>query len=173
MLPLATQGAVSQEYVFQAEQSLREAERQVTQSQLEEITNTREQIFQFNQAMRELKASIIHNQGELTSALREVQRLEAELIQKQAEGKRIQLEAEQKIKQLEFELAQIESKIANTQNLLSAAQAKLKQKSLKAPVDGIVLSLNIDNSGKVVQAGETIIEIAPHGTPTDPFCVST
>ncbi|MGK7935784.1 MAG: HlyD family efflux transporter periplasmic adaptor subunit [Xenococcaceae cyanobacterium] len=165
LLPLAEQGAVSKEYVFQAEQSLREAERQITQSQLQEITNTREQIFQSNQAIRELKASIIHNQGELTSALREVQRLEAELLQKQAEGKRIQLEAEQKIKQLEFELAQIGSKIADTHNLLSAAQARLKQKSLKAPVDGTILSLNIDNSGKVVQAGETIVEIAPHGAP--------
>ncbi len=165
LLPLAEQGAVSQEYVFQAEQSLREAERQIIQSQLEEITNISEQIFQSHQAMRELEARITHNQGELSSALREVQKLEAELIQQQGEGKRIQLEAQQKIKQLEFEVAQIESKIADTQNLLSAAEAKLEQKYLKAPIDGIILSLNINNSGKVVQAGETVIEIAPHEVP--------
>ena len=165
LIPLGQQGAVSQEYIFQAEQSLREAERQITQSQLQEITNTREQIFQSNQAMRELQARITNNQGELASMLREVERLKAELIKKQADGKRIQLETQQKIKQLEFELAQIESKIVDTQNLLSGARAKLKQKSLKAPVDGIVLSLNIDNSGKVVQAGETVIEIAPDEAP--------
>ena len=163
--PLVKKGAVSQEYVFQAEQSLRDIERQITQGKLQEITNFREQVFQSNQSIRELQANITRSQGELASAIREVQRLEAELIQKQAEGKRIQLEIQQKIKQLEFELAQIESKIADTQNLLSAAEAKLQQKSLKAPVDGIILSLNIDNSGKVVQAGETIIEIAPQETP--------
>ncbi len=165
LLPLVKKGAVSQEYVFQAEQSLRDVERQITQSKLQEITNFREQVFQSNQSIRELQANITRSQGELASAIREVQRLEAELIQKQAEGKRIQLETQQKIKQLEFELAQIESKIADTQNLLSAAQAKLQQKSLKAPVDGIILSLNIDNSGKVVQAGETIVEIAPQDAP--------
>ena len=163
--PLAQQGAVSQEYFFQAEQSLREAERQITQSQLQEITNAREHIFQSNQAMRELQSRITYNRGELASALREIQRLEAEFIRKKSEGQRIQLEAEQRIKQLELESAQIAMKIADTENLLAAAQAKLQQKFLKAPVDGVVLSLNIDNSGKVVQAGETIIEIAPQGVP--------
>ena len=163
--PLAQQGAISQEYVFQVEQSLRETERQITQSQIQEIANTREQVFQSHQAMRELQARIIQNQGELASAFKEVKKLEVELIQKLAEGKRIQLETQQKIKQIEFELAQINSKIGDTQNLLSAARAKVRQKFLKAPVDGTVLALNLDNSGKVVQAGETVIEIAPEGVP--------
>lgn len=165
LLPLAKQGAISQEYIFQVEQSLREAERQITQSQIQEIASTREQIFRSHQAMRELQARVIHTQGELASGLQEVKKLEIELIQKQAEGKRIQLETQQKIEQLEFEVAQIKSKIADTQNLLSTAQAKLQRKSLTAPVDGTVLSLNLDNSGKVVQAGETVIEIAPDGVP--------
>ena len=165
LIPLARQGAISQEYVFQVEQSLRETERQITQSQIQEITTTREQIFQSHQAMGELQTRIINNQGELASALKEVKKLEIELMQKLAEGKRLQLETQQKIKQLEFELAQIKSKIAETQNLLSSAMAKLQQKSLKAPVDGVITSLNLDNSGKVVQAGETIIEIAPEGVP--------
>ena len=165
LLPLAEQGAVSQEYIFQAEQSLREVERLIIQSQLQEIANTREQIFQSNQAKRDLEARITNNQGELASALIEFERLEAGLIQAQAEGKRIQLEAEQKVGQLELEFAQIENKIANTRNLLSVAQTKLQQKFLTAPIDGVILSLNIDHSGKVVQAGETIIEIAPNDAP--------
>ncbi|MDJ0647900.1 MAG: HlyD family efflux transporter periplasmic adaptor subunit [Xenococcaceae cyanobacterium MO_188.B19] len=165
LLPLAQQGAISQEHIFQAEQSLREVERLITQSQLQEIANIREQNFQSNLARRELEARMTHNQGELASALIELERLEAELTQTQAEGKRIQLETEQKIKQLEFEITRIQNEIADTKNLLSTAQVKLEQKFLKAPVDGIVLSLNIDNSGKVVQPGETIIEIAPEDAP--------
>ncbi len=163
--PLAQQGAVSQEYLFQAEQSLREAQRQMTQSQLQEITNIDEQIFQSERAMSELQTRTIGNQGELASALQEIEKQQAELIQKQAEGRRTQLEIQQKIKQLEFEQAQIKNKIVDTQNSLSTAKAKLKQKVLKAPVDGIVSSLNIDNSGQVIQAGETAMEIAPEGVP--------
>ncbi|MDY6903008.1 MAG: biotin/lipoyl-binding protein, partial [Cyanobacteriota bacterium] len=63
LIPLAQQGAISQEYVFQVEQSLREVERQIPQSKIQEITQTREQIFQSHQAMRELESLIIHNQG--------------------------------------------------------------------------------------------------------------
>ncbi|MDJ0591095.1 MAG: HlyD family efflux transporter periplasmic adaptor subunit [Pleurocapsa sp. MO_226.B13] len=163
--PLAQQGAVSQEYLFQAEQSLREAQRQMTQSQLQEITNIDEQIFQSARAMGELQTRITSNQGELASALQEIEKQQAELIQKQAEGRRTQLEIQQKIKQLEFEQAQIKSKIVDTQNSLSTAKAKLKQKVLKAPVNGIVSSLNIDNSGQVIQTGETVMEIAPEGIP--------
>lgn len=162
---LAQQGAVSQEYVFQVEQSLREAEREITQSQLREVTDTQEQIFQSDRATQELQARIINNQTELASTLKEVEMLEAELIQKQADGKRVQLETQQKTDQLEFELAQIESKIVDTQNLLSSAKSRLQQRSLVAPVDGVVLSLNVDNAGKVIQAGETVIEIAPMGVP--------
>ncbi|MBE9043188.1 HlyD family efflux transporter periplasmic adaptor subunit [Pleurocapsales cyanobacterium LEGE 10410] len=162
---LAEQGAVSQEYVFQVEQSLREAQRQVTQSQLQEVTTANEQIFQSDRARGELESQITSNQGELATTLKEIKMLEAELIQKQADGKRTQLETQQKIEQLEFELAQIESKVVDTQNLLSSAKVKLQQKSLKAPVDGVVLSLNVDNAGKVVQAGETVVEIAPIAAP--------
>lgn len=162
---LAQQGAVSQEYVFQVEQSLREAERQITQSQLQEFTDTREQIFQSDRDTQELQARIINSQTEFASALKEAEMLKAELIQKQADGKRVQLEIQQKTDRLEFEIAQIESKIVDTQNLLSAAKSKLQQRSLTAPVDGIVSSLNVDNAGKVIQAGETVVEIAPIDVP--------
>lgn len=163
--PLAEQGAISQEYVFQAEQSLLETEKQITQSQVQEITHAAEQIFQADQSMRELEARITSNQGELAAAVKDVERLQAELVRKQAEAERTQLEAQQKIKQLELELAQVESKIGDTQNLLATAQTKLKQKSLKAPIDGIVYALNIDNPGRVLEPGETVLEIAPHGVP--------
>lgn len=163
--PLAEQGAISQEYVFQAEQSVRETQKQITQSQVQEITHANEQIFQANQSMRELQARITSNQGELAAAVREIERLRAELTQKQAQAERIKLEAQQKIQQLELELAQSKSKISDTQNLLTTAQTKLQQKFLKAPIDGIVYAVNIDNPGQVLQASETVLEIAPHDVP--------
>ncbi len=161
--PLEQEGAVSQEFIFQAEQTLRQTRQQLTQSQLQEITNASEQLFQAQQSMRDLEARATQSQGELFSALKEAERLRAELSQKQAERRRIELEAQQKIQQLEVEITQMKAKIGETENLLVSAQAKLKHKFLQAPIDGIVLSLDLNNAGKVVQPGQTIAEIAPEG----------
>ena len=148
--PLEKEGVVSQEYIFQAEQAWRDSQ---------------QRLFQAQQRLRELQIRVTQSQGELASAAKEAERLEAELTQKQAEERRIELETQQRIKQLELEITQIEAKIAETDNLLVSAQTKLQQKFLKAPVDGIVSSLDLQNPGKVLQAGQTIAEIAPKGMP--------
>ncbi len=163
--PLEEEGAVSQEFLFQAEQQMRETQKQITQTYLQEIPNTREQLFQADQSLRDLNMRTTQNQGDLSTSLKESERLQAELTQKQAEAQRIQLEAQQQMQQVDVEIAQLGAKIADTQNLLASTQAKLKYKVLKAPVDGVVLSLNLKNTGEVAQAGQTIAEIAPHGVP--------
>ncbi|MEM7758609.1 MAG: HlyD family efflux transporter periplasmic adaptor subunit, partial [Cyanobacteria bacterium P01_A01_bin.40] len=40
-----------------------------------------------------------------------------------------------------------------------------EKRSLRAPVGGVVLSFNVVNTGKVVQSGETVAEIAPQNSP--------
>lgn len=163
--PLVEKGAVSQEYLFQAEQELRQTQQQITQSRLQDFTNANEQVFQANQSLRELEARTTQQQGELASAVQEIERLQVELVQKQGEEQRIQLEAQQKIKQLELEIGEVKGNMADTKTLLASAQTKVKQNYLKAPVNGIVSSLGIERAGKVVQAGETVVEIAPQGSP--------
>jgi HlyD family secretion protein len=163
--PLVEQGAVSQEYLFQAEQELRQTQQQITQSRLQDYTNASEQVFQANQSLRELEARTTQQQGDLASAVQEIERLQVELTQKQAEEQRIQLEAQQKTKQLELEIAEVKGNMAETRTLLASAQTKVRQNYLKAPVNGIVSSLDIERAGKVVQAGETVVEIAPQGAP--------
>ena len=163
--PLAEEGAISQEVVFQAEQAYRQTQQQLTQSQLQEITNGREQLFQAEQSLREMESRITQSRGELTSAIKETERLQAELRQKQAERHRMELETQQKTQQLAVEITQIKGKITETKNLLVTAQAQLKSKFLKSPIDGTILSLDLQNIGKVVQAGQTLAEIAPLGEP--------
>lgn len=162
---LEAQGGVSKEFVFQAEQAQRQTQLQLIENKVQEITNVSEQLFQAQQSLRDLTEQRTQNQGELVSALKEVEQLEADLTQKQAERSRMKLEAEQKIQQLQLEITQIETKISETQNLLASAQAKLQQKSLRSPIDGVVLSLNVKNSGKVFNPGETIAEISPPDSP--------
>jgi hemolysin D len=87
------------------------------------------------------------------------------LLSKEAEARRTQIESQQQVQQLEVELTQLKAKIAETQTLLSSAKAKLKDRFLTAPADGVVLSLNVTKPGEVVQPGQTVAEIAPKDAP--------
>lgn len=130
--PLVEQGALSKEFLFQAEQTLRDRQRAITQ-----------------------------NQGELAQMGSEAERMEAELSQRQAEAENMVIETQQKVQRLELELTQLNARITETQKLLTNAQARLGYKSLHAPVAGIVSVLNIANIGEVVQPGQTVAEITP------------
>lgn len=162
---LLEEGAISKELVFQAEHSLRASQRAITQTQIDEDTNTKEQVFQAQQSLRDRTSAIAQSQGELKQTFAQIDQLQAGLTQKQAEGRRTQIETQQKLQQLKLELTDLKAQIADKQNLLASAKAKLKQKFLYAPIDGIVSSLNVHNSGEVVEPGQTIAEIAPQGSP--------
>ncbi|GAB4531690.1 MAG: HlyD family type I secretion periplasmic adaptor subunit [Pleurocapsa sp.] len=163
--PMEVQGAVSKEFIFQAEQARLQTQQQLIESKLQEISNINEQIFQSEQSLRDLVAKITQTQGELSTATKEVEQLEADLTRNQAERTRLELQAQQQIEGLKLEISQIKSKIAETQNTLANAQTQLEQKFLKSPVDGVVLSFNVKNTGKVVQSGQTVAEIAPEDSP--------
>jgi HlyD family secretion protein len=165
LTPLATTGAISQEYVYQAQKELSEAQQRVIQAQLQDINNANENIFQANRSLQDIETRITENQGNLASAIKEVERLQAEQTQKQAQGEKLQLEATQKIKQLELEIAQLNGQIADSQNLLVSAQAKLTYNYLKAPIDGIISAFDVQNTGEVIQPGKTVAEIAPEKAP--------
>ncbi|MEM8674931.1 MAG: HlyD family efflux transporter periplasmic adaptor subunit [Cyanobacteria bacterium P01_G01_bin.67] len=163
--PLAEEGAISQEAIFQAQQAHRQSQQQLTDNKLQGISDISEQIFRSEQALREMEARITESQGDLVSGKKKIEQLEAELEHKTAERRRIELEAQQKVEQLKLETAQTQTKIAETQNKLAAATSLLEKRSLRAPVGGVVLSFNVVNTGKVVQSGETVAEIAPQNSP--------
>ena len=159
------EGASLKEQLFQAEQGLSSATRAITQTQLQESTSLKEQLFQAEQALRDSRQSITQTEGEVQQAAAQAEQLQAVVSQKQAEARRIQIEAQQQMQQLEVELTELKAKNAETQNLLNSANVKLKERVLKAPVDGVVLSLNVSKLGEVVQPAQTVAEIAPSGAP--------
>ncbi len=163
--PLEKEGAISQEAIFQAQQAQRQSQQQLTDNKLQGISSISEQIFQSEQALREMEGRITQSQGELVAGKKEIERLQAELLHKTAERRRIELEAQQKVEQFKLEIGQTESKIAETKNKLATAENLLEKRSLRSPVAGTVLSSNVVNIGKVIQSGETVAEIAPQGAP--------
>lgn len=163
--PLREVSAVSQDFIFNAENALRETEQQITHTQMQEVATTREQLFQARQILDELQAEKISEQGNLLQKNREIEQLQTQLAIKKGEAESIAIQGKQNIQQIELEITQLLGKIADTENILLSEKAKLNNKYLKAPVNGIVLSLNLDNEGVVVQPGETLAEIVPHGVP--------
>jgi hemolysin D len=134
--PLKEVGAISQEFIFQAQQSLQDS-----------------------------NLNTLRTQGDLATTIKETERLQAELAQKQAQKSKTQLEAQQQIQQLEVEITQLQGKIADTQSLIKSAQTELQQSFLKSPTAGMILSLELQNTGEVVEPGQTVAEIAPQDSP--------
>lgn len=163
--PLLEQGAITQEAIFQATQAQHQAQQQLIDNKLQGISNISEQIFQSEQSLREMTASITRNQGELVSAQKEIERLQTELVYKTAQKQKTKLESQQKIQQLKLEINQTKTKIAETKNQLANAKSQLEKRFLRSPVAGTVLAFNVINTGKVIQSGETVAEIAPYGSP--------
>ncbi len=155
----------SRERLFSAEQALRDRENAIIRAQLAEETQARERLFTVEQNLRDRQTQITENEGKLKQALAEAQRLKAQLSQKQAQAQTTQLEMQQRIKQLEVELTQLQARISENKNLLATAETRLKERFVYAPVSGVLLSLNVGNSGEVVQPGQTIAEIGPQGAP--------
>lgn len=162
---LVADGALSREYLFNAQQELRASLAAITQNELQENANTDDRVYEAQKSQRDRTSAITQQQGELKQSLVEIQSLQAQLNQKIAESNINQLEAQQRIQQLEVEKTQLKSQISETQNLLNRARTQLVQKFLYAPVNGVVSSLNVRNVGEVVQQGQTIAEVAPITAP--------
>lgn len=163
--PLADQGAISKEQLFATEQAIRESQSAITNFMMQDSPNVEERVEQADQAIRDRYRNISQSQGELKQALAQSTQLQAVLTQKQAEGNTAQIEAQQQIQQKQVEMTKLKAKIAENENLLTSAKAKLNQRFLYAPVDGVVSSLNVHNMGEMVQTGQTIAEMARNGAP--------
>lgn len=162
---MEAEGVVSQEYVFQAQQALAQTQQKITQNQVQALADIEEQLFQSQQSQRDVQGRITQIEGDLLVSRQEAQKLWAEFQQKEAQSQQMRLEIQQQIKRLEVEITQLTADIANTNNQLNIAKAKLKHNFLTSPVNGTVFSLNVKNTGQVVQPGETIAEIAPQQNP--------
>lgn len=163
--PLVKEGAISKEHLFEAEQALRDSQSAIARTKLGESASAKDQLFELQQALRDRQSDLIKSRGELQQTLAESAQLQAGLTQKQAEGQTIQLETQQQIQQLEVEMNQLKAKIAQNQTLLNDAQARLNQQFLRAPVNGVVMSLKIPKAGEVVQPGQMVAEVAPNNVP--------
>ena len=62
---------------------------------------------------------------------------------------------------IDEELTPLLSRLIDLQDRLLAAQDQLERTVIRAPVDGIVVGLNVHNTGAVIQAGDVLLSIVP------------
>ncbi|MBE7384740.1 MAG: HlyD family type I secretion periplasmic adaptor subunit [Leptolyngbya sp. SIO1E4] len=125
----------------------------------------KDHLFQLEQSLRERERSITETQGNLERSEAAIDQLEAELAQTKAVSDQQELTAQEKLQQLQMEATSLIAQVKETQILLDRSKAELAQTVLKAPVSGVVSVLEVANVGEVLQPGETIAEIAPGSAP--------
>lgn len=163
--PLLEAGAISKEMYINAEQAVRDREYAIAKSQLDETPVFGERLFEAEQTSAQISRTITQNQGEIAQSEREIESMQAVLAQKQEQAIATQNQAQQKLQQLQIQRTQLVGKIRDLIKQQEQAKTQIQQLKLTAPVDGTVLSLNVRNSGEVVQSGQTIAQIAPHTAP--------
>lgn len=132
---------------------------------LQEGAIAQEQLFEVEQGWRDRHRNLIQSQGELVRSQAAARRFQAELSTQQAESRRSELSTQQRLQQLKLEVTELMAKIEQTEYQLKIAKTQLEDNRLQATVDGVILSLNVDNTGEVVQPGQTVAEIAPSDAP--------
>ncbi|NJK57520.1 MAG: response regulator [Pleurocapsa sp. SU_5_0] len=80
-------------------------------------------------------------------------------------GKLALLKTEEQLKNLETQISDLNSEIAQGKSQIGSLNFQLTQRVLKAPASGTVFHLPISGAGAVVQSGENLVEIAPEDSP--------
>lgn len=122
-------------------------------------------LFQLEQSLRDRDRSIVETQGGIERSIAAIDQHKAEMNQTKATAKKQILATQEKLQQLEIEATDLKSNIREVQILLDKSRAELGQTVLVSPITGVISSLEVANKGEVLQVGETVAEIAPASAP--------
>lgn len=130
--PLVEEGALSQEHLFQAEQSLRDRQNALTRAQMAEATQAEERMFEAEQAERDRSNAVLRAQmSEVTSVQERMFEAKQALRDRQTAALRSQISeatvAQERLFEAEQALRSHQQRITDTQAQLEQRQSELKQ----------------------------------------------
>ena len=100
-------------------------------------------------------------QADMEQATYEIKKQQSNYEDVSRTGELSGLESERRLKEIQSQIADTRAEIIQTQKQIEALQFQLQQRILRAPTNGTVFQLAIQNPGAVLQAGQSIAQVAP------------
>lgn len=120
--------------------------------------------------LEEVEGNMFERQRLLEQVQSDIQEATTELEKQQSAYRRVLrtgelavLESQRQLKELQSQTGDIKAEVAQTRKQIQSLQFQLQQRVLRAPTNGTIFQLSIDNAGAVLQPGQMITQIAPQG----------
>lgn len=120
-------------------------------------------VVEVNRALDESQRLLNQTQSDTKQAQYEIKQQQSNYDNVVRTGELTTLESERRIKEIQAQILDIQTEIVQTKKQINALQFQLQQRVVRAPINGTIFQLSIENTGSVLQSGKTIAQIAPKG----------
>ena len=112
---------------------------------------TRTQLFSLKRQDAEIEADVSNNEAVIAAAEQRVGQIRTKL----------QAVANERTNEVAEQLRDTRDKLVEIEHLIGKARDKLERTVIRAPVDGIVVNLQVHTPGGVIQQGQAILDLVP------------
>lgn len=138
----------------------KKAQQKIVKEQLDSMRDlakdgyiARNRMLEIERGFAQLNGSIAEDIGNIGRANRQINELTLRKMQRQQDAQ----------KEIRSQLTEIQRDTESLQSRLAALDYELKNISVKAPVDGVVVGLNVFTNGAVIPSGFKLLELVPAG----------
>jgi HlyD family secretion protein len=143
---------------FESQQASTQTQIKISKDELVNLKNLKARGLVGNERLLELERNLAQLEGRAGELVSSIASAKASIDEKRLELIRVKRSFHE---QVLAELQDVESEIIDLQERANAATHHLQQMVVKAPVDGLIVGLNVHTEGGVVVPGQLLMEIVP------------
>ena len=143
---------------FKSQQASTQTQIEISKDELVNLKNLKARGLVGNERLLELERNLAQLEGRAGELVSSIASAKASIDEKRLELIRVKRSFHE---QVLAELQDVESEIIDLQERANAATHHLQQMVVKAPVDGLIVGLNVHTEGGVVVPGQLLMEIVP------------
>lgn len=143
---------------FESQQASTQTQIEISMDELVNLRNLKARGLVGNERLLELERNLAQLEGRAGELVSSIASAKASIDEKHLELIRVKRSFHE---QVLAELQDVESEIIDLQERANAATHHLQQMVVKAPVDGLIVGLNVHTEGGVVVPGQLLMEIVP------------
>ncbi len=143
---------------FESQQASTQTQIEISMDELVNLRNLKARGLVGNERLLELERNLAQLEGRAGELVSSIASAKASIDEKRLELIRVKRSFHE---QVLAELQDVESEIIDLQERANAATHHLQQMVVKAPVDGLIVGLNVHTEGGVVVPGQLLMEIVP------------